>query len=119
MFRVSLNGSFTTIRAGAAALAVTLVLGAVAPATARDQTGAIVGGLAAGVVGGMVGSALVNGANPPPPPPPPEYRPRRVVVEEPETIVVRERRGPICHYERRKEWLGDGEFTYRRVEVCE
>ena len=51
--------------------------------------------------------------------PAPEYRPRRVVVEEPETIVVRERRGPICHYERRKEWLGDGEFTYRRVEVCE
>ena len=67
----------------------------------------------------VVGSALVNGANNPPPPPPPEYRPRRVVVEEPETVVVRERRGPICHYERRKEWLGDGEFTYRRVEVCE
>ena len=50
---------------------------------------------------------------------PPEYRPRRVVVEEPEPVVIRERRGPICHYERRKEWLGDGEFTYRRVEVCE
>ncbi|WP_409566521.1 hypothetical protein [Methylobacterium sp. E-065] len=119
MLRVSFNGSFTMIRAGAAALATTLVLGAVAPATARDQTGAIVGGLAAGVVGGVVGSALINGANNPPPPPPPEYRPRRVLVEEPEPVVIRERRGPICHYERRKEWLGDGEFTYRRVEVCE
>ena len=112
---MSTNGSFTMIRAGAAALAATLVLGAVAPASARDQTGAILGGLAAGMVGG----ALIAGANQPPPPPPPEYRPRRVVVEEPETVVVRERRGPICHYERRKEWLGDGEFTYRRVEVCE
>ncbi|MDP4005296.1 hypothetical protein [Methylobacterium sp. NEAU K] len=117
MLRVATNGSFTMIRAGAAALAATLVVGAAAPVSARDQTGAIVGGLAAGVVGGVVGSALVNGANPPPPPP--EYRPRRVLVEEPETVVVRERRGPICHYERRKEWLGDGEFTYRRVEVCE
>ena len=114
---MSFNGSFTMIRAGAAALATTLVLGAVAPATARDQTGAIIGGLAAGVVGGVVGSALINGANNPPPPP--EYRPRRVLVEEPEPVVIRERRGPICHYERRKEWLGDGEFTYRRVEVCE
>ncbi|MDP4021601.1 hypothetical protein Q8W71_03110 [Methylobacterium sp. NEAU 140] len=104
------------IRAGGLALAAALAIGA-APAVARDQTGAIVTGLAAGVVGGVVGSALVNGGNPPPPPP--EYRPRRVLVEEPETIVVRERRGPICHYERRKEWLGDGEFTYRRVEVCE
>lgn len=110
------TGSFTMIRAGAAALAGCLILGA-APASARDQTGAILGGLAGGVVGGVIGGAIVNGANQPPPPP--EYRPRRVYVEEPETVVVRERRGPVCHYERRKEWLGDGEFTYRRVEICE
>ena len=109
-------GSFTMIRAGAAALAGCLILGAAAPATARDQTGAIIGGLAAGVVGGVVGGALVNGANQPPPP---EYRPRRVVVEEPEVVVVRERRGPICHYERRKVWLNDEDFTFKRVEVCE
>lgn len=29
------------------------------------------------------------------------------------------RRGPICHYERRKVWLDEVEFTCRRVEVCE
>lgn len=109
------TGSFTLIRAGAAALAGCLIFGAAAPASARDQTGAIIGGLAGGVVGGVIGGAIVNGANQPPP----EYRPRRVYVEEPETVVVRERRGPICHYERRKEWLGDGEFTYRKVEICE
>ena len=110
-----IHGSFTA--ACALALAGCLGLGA-APASARDQTGAIVGGLAAGMVGGVIGGALVNGANQPPPPP--EYRPRRVVVEEPEVVVVRERRRePICHYERRKEWLGGGEFTYRKIEVCE
>jgi len=58
---VSLNGSFTMIRAGAAALAATLVLGAVAPATARDQTGAIVGGLAAGA---LIGAATQAHAAP-------------------------------------------------------
>ncbi|GJD34576.1 hypothetical protein [Methylobacterium aerolatum] len=113
---MSLKPSFTLL--GAAALAFGL---ACAPASARDgQNGAIIGGLAAGVVGGVVGSALVNGMNnQPPPPPPPEYRPRRVYVEEPETVIVRERRGPICHYERRKEWLDDESFTFRRVQVCE
>ncbi len=110
---MSLKTSFTIIGVGALALAI-----AAAPASARDgQNGAIIGGLAAGVVGGVVGSALVNGANNPPPPP--EYRPRRVVVEEPEPVIIRERRGPICHYERRKVWLDDENFTFKRVEVCE
>ena len=111
---MSLKISFTILSAGVMVLAI-----ATTPASARDgQNGAIIGGLAAGVVGGVVGSALVNGANNPPPPPP-EYRPRRVLVEEPETVVVRERRGPICHYERRKVWLDDENFTFKRVEVCE
>jgi hypothetical protein len=112
---VSLKTSFTILSAGTLALAI-----AIAPASARDgQNGAIIGGLAAGVVGGVVGSALVNGANNPPPPPPPEYRPRRVYVDEPETVIVRERRGPICHYERRKVWLDEDNFTFKRVQVCE
>jgi len=116
---VSVHLSFTTIRAGALALAGLLTVTAI-PASARDgQNGAIIGGLAAGVVGGVVGSAIVNGAHNPPPPPP-EYRPRRVLVEdEPETVIVRERRGPICHYERRKVWLDDENFTFKRVQVCE
>ncbi len=116
---MSVHRSFTTIRAGALALVGLLNVTAM-PASARDgQNGAIIGGLAAGVVGGVVGSALVNGAHNPPPPPP-EYRPRRVLVEdEPETVIVRERRGPICHYERRKVWLDDENFTFKRVQVCE
>lgn len=116
---MSAHLSMTSIRVGALALAGLLTVTAM-PATARDgHNGAIIGGLAAGVVGGMVGSAIVNGANNPPPPPP-EYRPRRVVVEdEPETVIVRERRGPICHYERRKVWLDDDNFTFKRVQVCE
>ena len=114
---MSVHPSLSTIRAGALALAGLLTVTAI-PASARDgQNGAIIGGLAAGVVGGVVGSALVNGANNPPPPP--EYRPRRVVVEEPEPVIIRERRGPICHYERRKVWLDDENFTFKRVEVCE
>lgn len=117
---MSAHPSLTILRAGALALAGLLTVTAL-PASARDgQNGAIIGGLAAGVVGGMVGSAIVNGANNPPPPPPPEYRPRRVLVEEePETVIVRERRGPICHYERRKVWLDDENFTFKRVQVCE
>lgn len=116
---MSVQMPFTVLRAGALALAGLLTITA-APVSARDgQNGAIIGGLAAGVVGGVVGSALVNGANNPPPPPPPEYRPRRVVVEEPEPVIIRERRGPICHYERRKVWLDDENFTFKRVEVCE
>ena len=112
--------SFGPIRHGArAALAGALLIAAIAPGQARDgQNAAIIGGLAAGVVGGVAAGALINGANQPPPPPP-EYRPRRVVVEEPEEVVVRRPRGPVCHYERRKVWLNDEDFTYRRVEVCE
>jgi hypothetical protein len=34
-------------------------------------------------------------------------------------VVHRERRGPVCHYERRKVWLDEDDFTYKGVEVCE
>ena len=87
-----------------------------APAQARDgRNGALIGGAAAGVIGGLAVGALLNGAAPPPPPPPA----RRVYVEEEPIYVAPPRRGPICHYERRKVWLDEVEFTYRRVEVCE
>nr|WP_238180922.1 hypothetical protein [Methylobacterium trifolii] len=104
-----------------AALIGALLIGTVAPGLARDgRNAALLGGVAAGVLGGVAAGALINGANQPPPPPP-EYRPRRVLVEEEpvETVVVRERRGPVCHYERRKVWLSDEDFTYKRVEVCD
>ncbi|MCY1642967.1 hypothetical protein [Methylorubrum sp. SL192] len=99
-----------------AALLGAAVLSA-APTSARDgRNGALIGGAAAGVIGGLaVGALLNNGAAPPPPPPA-----RRVYVEEePVYVAPPPRRGPICHYERRKVWLDEVEFTYRRVEVCE
>ncbi|GJD86538.1 hypothetical protein BHAOGJBA_0031 [Methylobacterium hispanicum] len=111
--------SFGPIRHGArAALVGALLIAAAVPGEARDGRN---GGLAAGVAGGVVAGALLGGAanQPPPPPPVEEYRPRRVVVEEPEEVVVRRPRGPVCHYERRKVWLNEEDFTYKRVEVCE
>lgn len=115
--------SFGPIRHGArAALVGALLIAATVPGQARDgRNGALIGGLAAGVVGGVAAGALLSGAvnQPPPPPPVEEYRPRRVVVEEPEEVIVRRPRGPVCHYERRKVWLNEEDFTYKRVEVCE
>ncbi len=98
----------------AAMLAAALV--STAPASARDgRNGALIGGAAAGVVGGLALGALLNSA-----PPPPGPAPRPVYVEEaPVYVAPPPRRGPICHYERRKVWLDEVEFTYRRVEVCE
>ncbi|SFV01430.1 hypothetical protein SAMN02799631_03821 [Methylobacterium sp. 174MFSha1.1] len=115
--------SYGLPRLGAgAALVAALFVTAAPQAQARDNVGAaIIGGAAAGVLGGVAAGAIMNGMQPPPPPPP-AYAvppPRRVYVEEPETVIVRPRRGPICHFERRKVWLDDESFTYKRVEVCE
>ncbi|MEA1831438.1 hypothetical protein U8607_05015 [Methylobacterium durans] len=116
MSSVSLNPSVTLVRA---ALAAALLIGAGVPgAFARDgMNAAILGGVAGGVLGGVAANALINGAQPAPPPPP-AYRARPVYVEE-EAVVVRPRRSPVCHYERRKEWLDEDNFVYKRVEVCE
>ncbi|WP_438344540.1 hypothetical protein [Methylorubrum populi] len=103
-------------RKGVCASLLGAALLSAAPAQARDgRNGALIGGAAAGVIGGLAVGALLNGAAPPPPPPA-----RRVYVEEePVYVAPPPRRGPICHYERRKVWLDEVEFTYRRVEVCE
>ncbi|CAO4163578.1 hypothetical protein [Methylorubrum populi] len=113
--------SFSVVaRKGVCAVLVGAALLSAAPASARDgRNGALIGGAAAGVIGGLAVGALLNGAAPPPPPPP---RPRPVYVEEEPVYVAPpppRRRGPICHYERRKVWLDDVEFTYRNVEVCD
>ncbi|WP_232631797.1 hypothetical protein [Methylobacterium sp. Leaf118] len=99
----------------AALLAATLV--SAGPASARDgRNGALIGGAAAGIVGGLALGALLNNA----PPPPPRPAPRPVYVEEgPVYVAPPPRRGPICHYERRKVWLNEIEFTYKSIEVCE
>ena len=93
-----------------------------AGAQARDGVNAaILGGAAAGVLGGVAAGAIMNAQPPAYGPPPPAYGPPRPVYVEPREVEYeRPRRGgPICHYERRKVWLSDIDFTYRRVEVCE
>ncbi|GJE76487.1 MULTISPECIES: hypothetical protein [Methylorubrum] len=104
-------------RKGAYAALLAAALVSTAPASARDgRNGALIGGAAAGVVGGLALGALLNGA----PPPPPRPAPRPVYVEEePIYVAPPPRRGPICHYERRKQWLNEDEYTYKKVEVCE
>ena len=102
-----------------AALAGALVLTAVGAASARDgRNGALIGGAAAGVIGGMALGAILNNGAQPAPPPPPRARPV-YVEEEPVYAAPPPPRGPVCHFERRKQWLNDVEFTYKRVEVCE
>lgn len=98
-----------------AALVGAVLLTAAGSASARDgRNGALLGGAAIGVLGGVaLGAALAS-------PPPPGPRPRPVYVEEEAApVYVAPRRGPVCHYERRKVWLDEAEFTYKRVEVCE
>ncbi|MCE4223023.1 hypothetical protein HCU64_04605 [Methylobacterium sp. C25] len=98
-----------------AAVIGALSLAAVGHADARDNTGAVIGGAAAGLLGGVALGAMLNNNPPPRPMPRPVY-----VEEEAGPVYVAPRpRGPICHYERRKVWLDEGEFTYKRVEVCE
>ncbi|GEO98439.1 hypothetical protein [Methylobacterium haplocladii] len=98
-----------------AAVIGALALAAAGHADARDgRNGALIGGAAAGVLGGVALGAMLNGGAAPPPGPRPVY-----VEEEPVPVYVRPRRGPVCHYERRKVWLDEAEFTYKRVEVCE
>lgn len=112
------SSAFGLVRRGAcAALVGAVLLGAVAPASAGDRTGAVLGGAALGMLGGVaLGAALAS-------PPPPPYRPRPVYVvappPPPPPVYVPVRRGPVCHFEQRKQWLNEVEFTYRRVEVCE
>lgn len=95
-----------------AALVAAVLVAAAGSADARNgRNAAAIGGAALGVLGGVaLGAAL---ASPPPPPPRPIY------VEEPRPVYVRPVAGPVCHFERRKVWLNEVEFTYRRVEVCE
>ncbi|WP_430913056.1 hypothetical protein [Methylobacterium sp. sgz302541] len=107
------------VRGLRAALTLSLLLAAGSQgALARDgANAALIGGLAGGVLGGVAAGAIINGAQPAPPPP--VYRARPVYVEEQPEVIVRRPREPVCHYERRKVWLDDQEFTFKRVEVCE
>ncbi|MCA0400511.1 MAG: hypothetical protein LCH38_06815 [Proteobacteria bacterium] len=90
------------------------LLNAAQPASAaQGRNAALFGGLAIGAAGAAI---LLNGTRPARALPPP------VVEEEEEIIVERPRRVryvPTCRMERRKVWLDEESYTYRRVEVCE
>lgn len=91
-----------------------LLAGAQPAAAAQGRNGALIGGLAIGAAGAAI---LLNGTRPLRAAPPPV-----VEVEDEEIIVERPRRVryvPTCRMERRKVWLDEESYTYRRVEVCE
>lgn len=93
-----------------ATLSAAAMTGLPSGAEARDGVNAaIIGGGAAGLIGGLAVGTMMSR------PPPPAY----VVPAEPVYVERRRVYEPTCHYERRKVWLDDESFTYRRVEVCE
>jgi hypothetical protein len=70
---------------------------------------AIAGGIAGGVLGGLAAGALLNAARPAP-----VYAAPAPVYVEPEPVYV-----PTCHIVRRKVWLDDYAYTFRRERVCD
>lgn len=91
---------------GAAILAA--VIAASAPVqAAQGRNAALIGGLAIGAAGAAI---LLNGTRP--------ARAAPIVEEE---VVYRPapRYEPTCRMVRRKVWLDEESYTYRRVEVCE
>jgi hypothetical protein len=78
---------------------------------ANGRNGALIGGLA---VGGVAGALLMNSMRP-------SHAAPRPVMEE-EVLVERPRRvryAPTCQMVRKKVWIDDETYTYKRVEVCE
>jgi hypothetical protein len=69
---------------------------------------AIAGGIAGGVLGGLAAGALLHATRPP------VYAAPAPVYVEPEPVYV-----PTCHIVRRKVWLDDYAYTYRRERVCD
>jgi hypothetical protein len=91
-------------------LAAAVLAAAPQGAQARNgRNGALAVGLAAGVVGGAL---LMNSARPA----------RAMPIAEDAEIEVerpRPRYVPTCRMERRRVWIDDESYTYKRVEVCE
>jgi hypothetical protein len=76
---------------------------------------AIVGGIAGGLLGGLAAGAIMNGARAPVyAAPAPVYVEPPPVYAAPEPVYV-----PTCHVVRRKVWLDDYAYTYRRERYCE
>ncbi len=74
----------------------------------RNNTGdAIAGGVVGGLLGGLAAGAIINSQ-------PRAYYPPAPVYVEPEPVYV-----PTCHVVRRRVWLDDYAYTYRRERVCD
>jgi hypothetical protein len=79
----------------------------------RHGTGeAIAGGVVGGLLGGLAAGAIINSTRPHYYPPVAEPAP--VYAAPPEPVYV-----PTCHIVRRKIWLDDYAYTFRRERVCE
>lgn len=104
------------------ALASSLLVSGAEAAQGRKK--ALVTGLAIGAAG-AAGAALLLGNNPAAAEPPPQRLAPEVGIqgaEEDDIIVERPRRSryvPTCHIERKKVWLDEETYTYKKVEVCE
>ncbi|MGL4242859.1 MAG: hypothetical protein ACRCTI_17235 [Beijerinckiaceae bacterium] len=77
---------------------------------------ALAGGIAGGVLGGLAAGAIISATRPGPvyAAPAPVYVEPPPVYAAPEPVYV-----PSCHIVRRKVWLDDYAYTYRRERVCD
>jgi hypothetical protein len=79
----------------------------------RNNAGeAIAGGVVGGLLGGLAAGAIINSAQPRAYYPP--VAAPAPVYAEPEPVYV-----PTCHVVRRRVWLDDYAYTYRRERVCD
>lgn len=106
-----LKSCAAAVALGAALLPVLSIGGAEAQYYHRrhDPGAALAGGLVGGVLGGLAAGAIISSARPAPvyAAPPPVYA-------APEPVYV-----PTCHIVRRRIWLDDYAYTYRRERVCD
>ncbi len=75
----------------------------------NDPGAAIAGGIAGGLLGGLAAGAIISSTRPGP-----VYVERPPVYAAPEPVYV-----PTCHIVRRKVWLDDYSYTFRRERVCD
>jgi len=103
----------------AATVAAIVVFALQVPAQAKDgKNAAVLGGLAAGVLGGAAVGALLNQR-------PAAAAPARRAVEEDDDEIITgtsqppARYAPACQMMKKKVWIDDDTYTYKRIEVCE
>ncbi len=86
------------------------------PYRRHNPGAAIAGGIAGGLIGGLAAGAIISAARPGPvyAAPAPVYVEPPPVYAAPAPVYV-----PSCYIVRRKVWLDDYAYTYRRERVCD